>query len=265
MTLIGLGTAGTAGSGVVWRGREADAPAPRQAPKLVATSTGQQRIFWSVDTDAPAVALTFDDGPDPAFTPRILEILESYGVSATFFSLGYNAMQYPQLMREVVAAGHEVGSHGWKHLNLAEASPSETRREVEFGTRMVEDNAEVPIKVFRPAYGRFNDIAVRLLAQRPIDMYVWSVTRGGLAWQSPEEIASHIKRETSRGDIIDLHDGIGRGTFQREKEFARKLIQRRGVEIDALPRVLEDAGEAGLHFTTVSKLVAKARPPRNHA
>lgn len=266
LTLLGLGTAGTAGTGLARRGPGTDGEAPRsRADPLVPTSTGEQRIIWSVDTDAPLVALTFDDGPDPAFTPRILEVLDRHRVSATFFSLGFNAMQHPGLMREVVDAGHEVGSHGWKHLNLAEASPQETRREIEFGTQMVEENAEVQVRVFRPPYGRFNEVAVRLLAQRPVDMFVWSVTRGGLAWTKPEQIASHIKSNTSAGDIVDLHDGIGRGTFQRDRAFARQLTQRRSVEIDALPQILEEAERSGLRFTTVSELVAKARPPENTA
>lgn len=264
LTLIGLGTAGTAGTGLAWRVRD-DASSAADVPDLVPTARGDQRIIWSVKTDARAVALTFDDGPDPAFTPRILEVLDDYGVEATFFALGHNARQHSGLLRDVVAAGHEIGSHGWTHLNLAKASPEETEREIDYGTGLVEENAEVPVRVFRPPYGRFNEAAIRLLAERPIDMFVWSVTRGALATIEPEDVAAHIKGEAGPGDIIDLHDGIGRGTFQPDRDFARQLTQRRSVEIEALPRILEDAAEAGLRFTTVSKLVAKARPPQPNA
>lgn len=263
LALIGLGAAGTAGSGAVWRAGTSESSPPPGVEKLVGTSTGHQRIVWSVETASPTVALTFDDGPDPDFTPQILDVLDDYGVKATFFSLGYNAQRHPELLREVVAAGHEVGSHGWRHLNLAETSPAETRIEIERGTDLVEEHAQVPVRVFRPPYGRFNEIAVRLLAERRQDMFVWSVTRGGLTWTEPHEVAAHIKRETAPGDIVDLHDGIGRGTFQREREFAKRLVQRRNVEIQALPQILEDAAESGLIFTTASKLAAKARPPRS--
>lgn len=264
LTLCGLGAAGTAGSGAALRARTQQ-PAPRSpVQELVATSTGHQRIIWSVDTDSPSVALTFDDGPDPDFTPRILDVLEEHGVRATFFSLGLNAQRHPELLREVVAAGHEVGSHGWRHLNLAELSPAETRREIEHGTGLVEEQAEIPVSVFRPPYGRFNETAVRLLAQRRQDMFVWSVTRGGLTWSEPDQVAAHIQSETQRGDIIDLHDGIGRGTFHRERDYAMRLVERRRVELQALPRILENAREAGLRLTTASELAAKTRPPQRN-
>lgn len=265
LTLIGLGAAGTAGSGAALRARNQQ-PEPRPAAeKLVATSTGHQRVIWSVDTDSPAVALTFDDGPDPDFTPRILDVLDEHGVKATFFSLGYNAQRHPALLREVVAAGHEIGSHGWRHLNLAEISPAETRREIEHGTGLVEEQAQIPVNVFRPPYGRFNETAVRLLAERRQDMFVWSVTRGELTWTHADHIAAHISSETKRGDIINLHDGIGRGTFQRESDFASRLIERRSVEIEALPRIVGDVRAAGLKFATASELAAKARPPQANA
>lgn len=265
LTLVGLGAAGTAGSGAALRARTQQ-PAPRSGvQELVATSTGHQRIIWSVDTDSPNVALTFDDGPDPDFTPRILDVLDEHRVKATFFSLGFNAQRHPELLREVVAAGHEVGSHGWRHLNLAEISPAETRREIEHGTGLVEEQAQIPVTVFRPPYGRFNETAVRLLAHRRQDMFVWSVTRGGLAWTQPDQVAAHIKNTTKRGDIIDLHDGIGRGTFHRERHFSKRLVERRRVEVQALPRILEDAREARFRFTTASELAAKARPPQRNA
>lgn len=261
LTVLGLGAAGGAGSGLGWRARNAGADrAAPEAQKLAGTSSGQQRIVWSVDTASPVAALTFDDGPDPDFTPRILEVLDAYSVTATFFSLGHNAAQHPRLLREVVAAGHEIGSHGWKHLNLSQTTAEETRREIVQGTELVEDHAEARVRAFRPPYGRFNEIAVRLLAERQQDMYVWSVTRGELAWQEPWRVARHVIESTRPGDIVDLHDGIGRGTFQREEEFAQKLIRRRKVEVDALPRILEDAGDAGIRFATVSDLMTKVRP-----
>lgn len=260
LALIGAGAAGSAGTALTRRRDEGrgtgEGPPPQE---LEAASTGQQRITWSVETAARIAALTFDDGPDPAFTPRILEILDSHRVTATFFALGYNAARHPGLLQEVVAAGHEIGSHGWRHLSLVGASPEEARREIEHGTRLVEDHAGVAVRSFRPPYGRFDEITLRILAQQPQDMYVWSVTRGPLAWKDPARIAAHLKQEVRPGDIVDLHDGIGRGTFDRTAAFAQKLVRRRSVEVDALPRVLEEAAESGLRFTTVSELVRKAR------
>jgi len=219
-------------------------------------AAGYQRIVWSVDTDAPAAALTFDDGPDPEFTPAILQILDRFDVTATFFAMGYNAARHPRLLREVVAAGHEIGSHGWRHLNLTETDPEETRKEIELGHRTVEDHAEVPVRVFRPPYGRFSENAVRVLAPRPQDMVVWSVTRGKLSWEDPGLVAAHIAGSLKPGTIIDLHDGIGRGTFNPRSAGAERLRRRRETEIDALPRILERVRDDDLRLLTVSRLLA---------
>lgn len=260
LALLGFG-AGGFGSGVAWRSLGTSGRSePRtksDAGGLEPASTGQQRIIWSVETDSPLAALTFDDGPDPRFTPRILDALSAHSLKATFFALGHNAARHPALLREVVEAGHEVGSHGWRHLNLADASPDETRLEIVKGTEMVEHHAQVPVRAFRPPYGRFNEVAIRLLATRPEDMYVWSVTRGQLSWQDPRQVARYVASEAGSGDIVDLHDGIGRGTFNPGREFTRRLVARRGVEIDALPEILERASAAGLRFTTVSNLMKR--------
>lgn len=262
LALLGVG-AGGLGSGFAWRSlTDSEDTVPKPTLPTVAASRGQQRIIWSVETNSLTTALTFDDGPDPAFTPRILDILDKYSVKATFFALGHNAAQHPQLLREVVEAGHEIGSHGWRHQNLADASPDETRREIVTGTHLIEDHAQVAVRAFRPPYGRFNDIAIRILAGTPQDMYVWSVTRGDLSSQDPSRVAAHVVRETRRGDIVDLHDGIGRGTFQRETDFAQRLIQRRTVEVEALPEILERTTEMGIRFTTVSGLMEQALPSR---
>ena len=81
---------------------------------------GQQRLIWSVSTVEPLAALTFDDGPDPELTPRILEVLAEHGVQATFNVMGWNALRHPDLVRAFVAAGHELGNHTWTHQDLAQ-------------------------------------------------------------------------------------------------------------------------------------------------
>jgi peptidoglycan/xylan/chitin deacetylase (PgdA/CDA1 family) len=264
LTLLGAGAlGGAAGTGLAL---------PKGRPKLrdelwEASSdevdgpwSGVQQIIWSVDTEARVAALTFDDGPDPEFTPRILEILDRHGVRATFMAMGHNAVRHRSLLKEVVAAGHEIGAHGWNHLNLASATLAEARTEIEFGTGMIEECVGVPVRVFRPPYGRFSEASLRLLAQRGCDMVVWSVTRGKLAWQEPDRVAAHVTGALRPGDIIDLHDGIGRGTFNPGTELAARLSRRREVEVQALPQILKGARTRSLKFSTISELVAGSRP-----
>jgi len=233
-------------------------PPPKETPNP--TWRGSKRIVWSVDTDEPIASLSFDDGPDPEFTPRILELLDRFQVKATFMVMGYNAVRNPGLLREVVDAGHEVGGHGWSHLNLTETSLAVTRYEIEHGNEVIEDQTGVPVRVFRPPYGRFGQEAVRVLARSRPDLIVWSVTRGLLSWRDPRHISSHVLGAMGPGDIVDLHDGIGRGTFSPRSARAQRIRRRREDEVQALDRILEGAQERGLRLVTISDLMAAWRP-----
>ena len=222
--------------------------------------SGVQRVVWAVETDHPLSALTFDDGPDPEFTPRILEILEYHDVRATFMAMGYNAVRHSHLLREVVAAGHEIGSHTWSHIKLTNATPRQARAEIEHGAREVQDEAGVRVRYFRPPHGRLSDAAMRIVARLGHDIVVWSVTRGELGWQDPDLVSSHVVDSLGPGEIVDFHDGIGRATFDRSSDLATRLRRRRATEIEALPRILEGARARGLRLVTMSELLAAWRP-----
>lgn len=263
LALLGLGAAGSVGAGRALRkpNREpATAPTSSDGPPLERPTAGVQRIVWSVDTDSPLAALTFDDGPDPEFTPQILDILERFDVPGTFMVMGYNAEHNQKMVREMIARGHEIGGHGWRHLNLAEVGVPEVKREVGFGIERIEDIAGVETKVFRPPYGRMSEATVQMLGQLRKDLIIWSVTRGDLGWEDPQRIARHIVRETKPGSVIDLHDGIGRGTFARDEGFAQRLRRRRMIEIDALPRVIRGIQDKGIELVTVTSLLNHWKP-----
>lgn len=260
LRLVGVGGAAAGLTGVN------PPPAPSEAPPVApeihvpAPTSGIQRVLWSVETDDRAVALTFDDGPDPRFTPRILRILERYDVKATFMVMGYNAVRYGGVLRDVVAAGHEIGGHGWKHLNLAQAGPEDLREEVEYALDRIEQVTQQEIKTFRPPYGRFGEDVVRMLARKRKDLVIWSVTRGELEWRDPERVVQHVTQNLGPGDILLMHDGVGRGTFQRNAPWAIDLQERRDVEIAALPRILDRVLEAGIKFDRLSDLTKRMRP-----
>lgn len=215
---------------------------------------GMQEIIWSVTTGAPAAALTFDDGPHPYLTPTILDVLDRYDVKATFMAMGYSAQQHPDLITEVVARGHEIGNHTWSHLHVSKTSATTTRREIERGTQVLEDIAGVPVRLFRPPQGRLSEDVVRLVTELQQDIVLWSVTRGRKRWRAPREVADYVVRETGPGDIVDFHDGIGRGTFAPGTELADTLMTRRQTEVEALPSIIEQLQGQGLQFKTVSEL-----------
>jgi peptidoglycan/xylan/chitin deacetylase (PgdA/CDA1 family) len=217
---------------------------------------GQLRLIWSVSTSKPQAALTFDDGPDPELTPRILEVLAEHGVQATFNMMGWNALRHPDLVRAVVAAGHELGNHTWTHQDLAFESAVPTRRQLERGREAIEQTAGVRPRFFRPPRGNLTGSAIQSAAELGYDVLLWSVTRGGAGVGTPTAVAEHLGRTVAPGDVVALHDGIGRATFHPREPGAQELRARRLVEVQALPEAVERLLGRGLGLVTVSALLA---------
>jgi peptidoglycan/xylan/chitin deacetylase (PgdA/CDA1 family) len=209
---------------------------------------------------APTAALTFDDGPDPEFTPRILAVLASYRARATFNQMGANALRHPDLAREVVRAGHEVGNHTWTHRDLTFQSARQTRRQLERGRDAIESVAGVRPRFFRPPRGELTGSALSAAAALGHDVLLWSVTRGSAGVGTAAGVADHLGRTVAGGDVVALHDGIGRGTFHPNGSAARLLRARRAVEVAALPAALERLTARGLRLVTVSELLAAGEP-----
>ena len=233
--------------------RELNASAVPAAP---GQRLGQQRLIWSVSTVKPLAALTFDDGPDPELTPRILEVLAEHGVQATFNVMGWNALRHPDLVRAVVAAGHELGNHTWTHQDLAFQSALQTRRQLERGREAIERTAGVRPRFFRPPRGNLTGSAIQSAAELGYDVLLWSVTRGSAGVGTPASVADHLARTVAPGDVVALHDGIGRGTFHPRGPGAHELRARRRVEVQALPAAVERVLGQGLRLVTVSALLA---------
>lgn len=159
---------------------------------------------------SPGVALTFDDGPDPVFTPRILEVLKRQHVCATFFVVADKARKYPDLIHQIKAEGHQIGVHSLNHRFAWFTSPWKTSREWTESVRILETLTDVKIIWMRPPWGTFNLMTWWWLKRNKMRAVLWNVE--GHDWRvkySPTEITERIIKGTNEGAIVVLHDSGG--------------------------------------------------------
>lgn len=161
-----------------------------------------------------AVYLTFDDGPIPEVTPKVLEILDKYGVKATFFMVGENIDKHPEVFEQVVKAGHAIGNHTYNHMKGWRVSTATYLDNVRQWEEAVERNYpnDYPALVlnrFRPPYGRTWVWQRKAVMKMGYEIYLWDVlTRDYNPCRTPEAMLKQIKRETCPGSIINFHDSI---------------------------------------------------------
>ena len=165
------------------------------------------RVMSRLPDKDRAIALTFDDGPNPVATPRILDVLRESQVSATFFLLGRHVERWPMLARRIVAEGHTIGNHGYHHRKLHLRGPAYTRVDLSLGTDVILRVTGQTPKHFRTPHGFrspwVNAIA-RELGQRAVGwtLGVWDTDRPGA-----DAIAERVRRGVRPGSIVLLHDG----------------------------------------------------------
>jgi peptidoglycan/xylan/chitin deacetylase (PgdA/CDA1 family) len=198
---------------------------------------------WRGPTLGRRVALTFDDGPDPLWTPRIAEMLATLGVPSTFFVVGQRAHAHPSAVRAIVDAGHEVASHGWSHRSLWFCGPRRTADEVQRTQgRLAELSGAAP-RFFRPPWGMVNAALFGVLREAELSCVFWSVQPEGLRAQSPAAQTAHVLEHAHAGAIVDLHDADGvRGAPER---LAR-----------ALPSMIDGLRDRGYRLTTLGDMLA---------
>jgi peptidoglycan/xylan/chitin deacetylase (PgdA/CDA1 family) len=188
-----------------------------------------------------AVSITFDDGPNPVATARILDVLHREGVQATFFVLGRHAERWPELVRRMAAEGHQLGNHGYWHRKLHRHSPAYVRDDLVRGTVAIERaSGGVRPRVFRAPHGFRNPWVTPIaasLGQRTIgwSLGVWDSARPGA-----DEIARRALAGLSAGSILLLHDGDGYDADGDRLQTA-----------EALPAIISGLRARGLTFSTL--------------
>ena len=223
------------------------------------------------------VALTFDDGPDPEWTPRILDILKAANVKAAFFLVGVNAERYPVLVRRIVAEGHEIGNHTYYHPNLALCWPEHVRLELNATQLLLETITGRATTLFRPPYAadtspsKLSELTPLQIAQ-DLDYLVVLENIDPQDWARPgaDVIVQRVKQQRRDGSIILLHDAGGDRSQTVEALAARFSIGSIPAVITVVPLSMllrhhprrGDAAATGKSRTSLSRLVSGVGFPR---
>ncbi|SRR5260221_98682 len=199
-------------------------------------------------------ALTFDDGPNPAATPKLLDLLDKYEAKATFFMIGRFVRECPALTREIAARGNLIGNHTQTHPNLFWLSPDGIRNELRQCQDALQDTLGAPAKYFRPPFGFRNPWVVSAARELGMQTVMWTLLPGDwrekpLEWltQRMQPIANNaqIPGKGKTGDVLCLHDGAH-----------RQLNGDRERTLAALEYWLPRWSELGLKFVTIAGAVS---------
>ena len=218
-------------------------PSPTPAPSPEASTGASKPATWfSVNVDGPYIAMTFDDGPSPETTPRLLDILKQRNIKATFFMIGQNAERNPAIVKRILAEGHEIGNHSWTHPQLSKLSDDRVTEEINKTQNAIKDASGYTPVVMRPPYGA---ITARqkdwIEKQFGLSVIIWSVDP--FDWKRPgaSVIEQRILAGARPGAIVLSHD-----------------IHKQTV--DAMPATLDALAAKGFKFVTVSQLIAMNKP-----
>ncbi len=187
------------------------------------------------------IALTIDDGPDPEVTPRVLDLLDAAGMKASFFCIGERVTAHAALAREMVARGHAIENHSQRHLKMfAALGPVGMRREIGLAQQSIAAAVGRAPRFFRPTAGLRNPFLDPVLAGLDLRLASWTRRPFDTRCGDPATVHARLVRGLAAGDILLLHDG-----------HAARTPAGRPVILEALPRLLETLGRAGLRSVTL--------------
>ena len=218
---------------------------PSMAEPTPTPSVAVSKASYSLcQVDGPYIAMTFDDGPHPVLTPRLLDMLKARGIRATFFLIGQNAAEYPDIVRRIAAEGHEIGNHTWNHPQLTKLSPAALREEIDRTSSTIAEIIGKPLLVMRPPYGA-TSAYINHWINREFGMKVilWSVDPLDWKYRNSARVERQILAGAQPGAIILSHD-------------------IHATTVAAMPDVFDSLLAKGYKFVTVSELIAMDKPAR---
>jgi peptidoglycan/xylan/chitin deacetylase (PgdA/CDA1 family) len=211
----------------------------RLGPKLF------ERVHWRASTDEPKIALTFDDGPHATSTPQILNLLDKFKVSATFFLVGKHLKKHHEIARRMVSAGHEIGNHTFSHSLLYASTKNRIRDEISRTDALLRNIDGAEPKFFRPPAGFFTKRVLDVVEQMGYQAVVGDVYPRDPHLPGKEKIVDRVLQRTVAGSIIILHDGGNTQCVDRSQT------------IEALYEIIPRLKTEGFEFLTLTDLLSK--------
>lgn len=203
------------------------------------------RLVRSVPIDQKMIALSFDDGPSPVYTPKVLSVLASDHATATFFVIGQEAERHPELLLAERKARMEIGNHGMHHVTLKGKSAPEVEAEVREGQRVIRAiTGKAPV-LYRLPRGVADEVSLRVLGKLGYTVAAWSIDPRDYLRRTPEAMAQDILKAAAPGRILILHDGGG----------------PRQASVDALALVLPKLRSEGYRLVGIEEMLKAAHFP----
>ena len=204
--------------------------------------TKQNITFNSVHTDGPYIAMSFDDGPSATLTPKLLDLLATRHIKVTFFVIGENVAEHPEIVARAAREGHEIGNHSWSHPNFGKMSQESVRSQLQRTDDAIKNATGERPTLMRPPYGSITDREKHWIHDEfGYRIILWDVDPYDWKRPGPAVVRNRILKETRPGSIVLSHD-IHPGT------------------IEAMPSTIDALEAKGFKFVTVSELIGMATP-----
>lgn len=215
-----------------------DAPHQTTAPRPATTPVAVgPPLRHGPTAGPPTVYLTFDDGPEPAYTPQVLALLADYGVKATFFVIGSKVREHPELAREVAAGGHSVQNHTLSHSDLTRLTATGMAAEIGEGARAIRDTTGRAPRCLRPPYGYLDAPTLRRTRAMGVQLVLWDLDPRDWARPGTDRIVRRVLAAVHPGAIVLLHDGgKNRGQTVAALRLLLPGLVRQGYRFAALCR-----------------------------
>jgi peptidoglycan-N-acetylglucosamine deacetylase len=184
------------------------------------------RSIHTITTEKPTVYLTFDDSPRPIFTEKILEILKTHQVKASFFSIGKNIESHPDIFRKIVAEGHSVGNHTYSHnIKFTIQNPQKVAEDIQLCQEIIEKETGLKPTIFRPPFGITHPSIAKGINKSGLISIGWSVRSLDTVIEDKNKLIERVVKKTKNGSIILLHDN-GKCTIDALSEIIVQLKKK---------------------------------------